>query len=104
MMRCMNSIRLLLLLKIIPWAPMRVLFEALGAIVNWEPDTRTAVGVRGGLVVRFPIDSDKATVKGVEKSMDAGTTYWQLHLYSLRFVTEALGMLYHGISQPKRFL
>ncbi|NMB40736.1 MAG: hypothetical protein GX996_02230 [Firmicutes bacterium] len=72
--------------------PMRVLFEALGAIVNWEPDTRTAVGVRGGLVVRFPIDSDKATVKGVEKSMDVPAQLIGNCTYiPLRFVTEALG-------------
>ena len=73
-------------------APMRAFFEALGADVEWESDTRTAVGIRAGTTVRIPIDSTSPTVNGevttisVPAQIINGRTY-----IPLRFVSEALG-------------
>lgn len=38
--------------------PLRAIFEALGATVEWNPDTQTATGRKGGDVVSFTIGSD----------------------------------------------
>ena len=38
--------------------PFRAIFEALGAEVSWENETRTAIAERNGTVVRIPIGSD----------------------------------------------
>jgi competence protein ComEC len=73
-------------------APMRAFFEALGAGVNWEADTETAVGTRDGNTVRIPIGSSQPTVNGqattiqVPAQIIGGRTY-----IPLRFVGEALG-------------
>ena len=73
-------------------APMRAFFEALGAEVNWEDDTETAVGTRDGNTVRIPIGSSWPTVNGqattiqVPAQIIGGRTY-----IPLRFVGEALG-------------
>ena len=72
--------------------PMRALFEALGAIVNWEPETRTAVGARDGTVVRITIDSNKALIDNVEKDLDVPAQFIGNRTYiPLRFAGEALG-------------
>lgn len=72
--------------------PMRGLFEALDADVQWMEATRTAVGTRDGVEVRIPIGSRQPTVNGttvpidVEAQIFGGRTY-----IPLRFVGEALG-------------
>jgi thiosulfate/3-mercaptopyruvate sulfurtransferase len=72
--------------------PMRALFEALGAIVEWKPETRVAVGSRDGIVVCIPIDSTTATVNGVEKSLDVPAQIIDNRTFiPMRFVGEAFG-------------
>jgi len=72
--------------------PMRAFFESLGATVDWEADTRTAVGTRGGVTVRIPIGSTRPTINNriepiqVPAQIIDGRTY-----IPLRFVGEALG-------------
>lgn len=72
--------------------PMRAFFEALGADVSWDPDTRTAIGVRGDIEVKIPIDSIHPTVNqgiaviDVPAQIVDGRTY-----IPLRFVGQALG-------------
>ena len=73
-------------------APMRAFFEALGAEVSWEPDTRTAVGTREGITVRIPIDSVTPTVNGEVRSISVPAQIINGRTYiPLRFVSEALG-------------
>lgn len=72
--------------------PMRALFEALGADVDWEADTRTAIGVRAGVEVRIPIDSTRPTVNGAVKPIDVAAEIIDGRTFiPLRFVGEALG-------------
>jgi len=70
--------------------PMRAVFEALGAIVEWEPETRTAIGCRDGVIVRIPIDSDTPTVNGEEKKIDVPARILANRTFiPLRFISEA---------------
>ena len=39
--------------------PMRAIFEALGAEVEWENETRTATATKNGITVSVTIDSNK---------------------------------------------
>lgn len=82
--------------------PMRAMFEALGAIVEWEPETRTAIGCRDGVIVRLPIDSDIPTVNGVEKKIDVPARIIENRTFiPLRFVSEAFGddVKWEGVAQ-----
>ncbi len=38
--------------------PMRAIFESLGAIVDWQEETRTAIGRKDGVVIRIQIDNN----------------------------------------------
>ncbi len=73
-------------------APMRALFEALGATVDWEPDTRTAIGKRGNITVRIPIDSSRPTINGRIETIQVAAQIIDNRTYiPLRFVGEAFG-------------
>ena len=79
--------------------PMRGFFEALGADVDWEQETRTAVGTREGITVRIPIDSMNPTVNGESKSITVPAQIINSRTYiPLRFVGEAFGdeVSWHG--------
>ncbi len=73
-------------------APMRALFESLGASVDWEADTRTAVGTRGNITVRIPIGSTKPTINGRIETIQVAAQIIDGRTYiPLRFVGEAFG-------------
>ncbi len=75
-------------------APMRALFESLGATVDWEADTRTAVGKRGNVTVRIPIDSTRPTINGRIETIQVAAQIINNRTYiPLRFVGEAFGDL-----------
>ena len=73
-------------------APLRAIFEAMGASVNWENSTRTVTSVKGTTTVVLPIGSISPTVNGqvwpleVAAKIKDGRT-----LAPLRFVGEAFG-------------
>ncbi len=50
--------------------PLRAIFEALGATVNWEPATQTITATKSETVVTLTIGSDKMYVNGEEKVLD----------------------------------
>lgn len=72
--------------------PMRSCLESLGAEIYWEPETRTAVGIRDDVEFRIPVGSTTIIVGGIEKSLNVpaqlinSSTYIPLH-----FVDEVLG-------------
>ena len=72
--------------------PMRAFFEAMGADVEWEIETRTAVGKRNDTEVRIPVGSDQPTVDGDVLNIDVpAVTRNDRTFVPLRFVGEAFG-------------
>lgn len=72
--------------------PMRPIFEAMGATVQWKADTNTAIARRGDTEIKLVINNSTAYVNGNEVYLDVpakivdGRT-----LVPLRFVSEAFG-------------
>jgi hypothetical protein len=72
--------------------PMRDIFEALGATVQWNPVTRGIIATRAGTNVGLQIGSNAASLNNQRLTLDQppivmrGST-----LVPLRFVSEALG-------------
>lgn len=50
--------------------PMRAIFEALGAEVDWKEETRTVTSTKGEIKISMSIDSDKMTVGEKEVILD----------------------------------
>ncbi len=80
--------------------PVRFVAEELGALVDWNNDTKTVTITAGGKIVIMTIGSNTYTVNGMEKTMDAAAEIKDCGdgsgsgrtMVPLRFVTEALGM------------
>ncbi len=73
-------------------APMRSFFEALGATVDWDAETQTAIGKRGDITVRIPIGSTSPTVNERVETIQVPAQIINSRTYiPLRFVGEALG-------------
>ena len=72
--------------------PLRAIFEALGAEVEWDNNTRTAIGTRGNTVVSVQINSRIAYVNGEEKELDVPAQIINNRtMVPARFVSEAMG-------------
>jgi len=72
--------------------PMRVIFEALGAEINWNDRTRTITATRDNLTIVATIGSRTMTVNGVRTEMDVAPTVIDGRtLVPVRFVSEAFG-------------
>ncbi len=73
--------------------PMRVIFEELGCIMNWNGETKTVTASRGVTNIQLTVNKKKAYVNGKETVLDAapcvvnGST-----LVPVRFVSETLGL------------
>lgn len=50
--------------------PLRAIFTALGAEVDWDGDTKTVTAQKDGKTVRLTVGSDKIYVAGTEKTLD----------------------------------
>lgn len=50
--------------------PMRAIFEALGASVSWDDETKTAIGVKGGLEIKIAIGGNMLYKNGEEVALD----------------------------------
>ena len=72
--------------------PMRAIFEALTATVEWDDATRTVTSVRGGTVIQLTIGSDTAFVNSLPNTLDvpaqiiSGRT-----MVPVRFIAESVG-------------
>lgn len=51
--------------------PVRAIYEALGADVEWDAATRTASGIKNGIKVSFTIDTPTVSINYNEKAIDA---------------------------------
>lgn len=69
--------------------PMRALYEAVGASVDWDKETLTASAIRNGKTVDLTIDSMTALIDGEEVAMDVAPFMYKDRTYMpLRFVSE----------------
>ena len=73
--------------------PMRAIFEALGAEVEWENETQTATATKDGITVSVTIDSNKMQKNGEEIELDVPARLVEdsRTLVPLRAVSEAFG-------------
>lgn len=72
--------------------PIRAVTEAMGAVVTWNDNTRTATIDRNGINVKITIGSKNSVVNGVVKQIDAPATVTNGRtMVPLRFLSEAFG-------------
>ena len=73
--------------------PMRAIFEALGAEVEWENETQTATATKDGIKVSVTIDSNRMQKNGEEIKLDvpARLVGDSRTLVPLRAISEAFG-------------
>lgn len=72
--------------------PLRAIFEAMGATVEWEQTTKTITGTQGDNIIILQLDNKIATINGEKIELDVpakainGST-----LVPVRFIVESLG-------------
>ena len=72
--------------------PMRAIFEAVGATVQWDDATKTVIAVKGTSFVTLQIGSPKAFINSEEHTLDVNAIMKDDRTFvPLRFVSEALG-------------
>jgi hypothetical protein len=72
--------------------PVRAIFEALGATVDWDNTTRTATGTKGDTTVTIQIDSTTAYVNGTPVTLDVPAQIIDSRtMVPARFISESLG-------------
>lgn len=72
--------------------PVRAIFEALGATVDWDGTTNTATGNRDGVVVVIQINNTTAYVNGESKALDVPAQLINNRtMVPARFISEAMG-------------
>ena len=72
--------------------PLRMIFEEMGATVDWNPSTETVTATKGDTTVVMRIGSTSPTVNGEVVSLDQpGIIVNGRSLAPLRFVAEAFG-------------
>ena len=82
--------------------PMRAIFEALGAEVDWDGETRTATGTLGEHTVVIQVGETAALVDGETRTLDVPAQIIQNRtMVPARFISEALGcsVTWDGVSQ-----
>ncbi|OEF96854.1 stalk domain-containing protein [Desulfuribacillus alkaliarsenatis] len=83
--------------------PMRAIFEAFGAEVDWKHETQTATATKGGREVVITRYLNTAWVDGVETHLDvAARTVDNRMMVPLRFVSETLGMQVQWTEREQR--
>lgn len=72
--------------------PMRAIFEAMGAKIEWSDRTKTVKATNDSTVVLLTLNSKQAVINGTKKNLDVpGKSVNGRTLVPLRFVSEALG-------------
>ncbi|WP_158289323.1 stalk domain-containing protein [Paenibacillus flagellatus] len=73
-------------------APLRAVFERMGATVDWDDDTKTATARRGGMTVKLTVGDRVAYVNGEPVSLDAPARLVNGYTMApVRFVGETFG-------------
>jgi hypothetical protein len=82
--------------------PLRAIGEALGAIVDWNPEKRTIKITSNGKTILFVIDKKNATVGGVKKIMDTcPVVKHNRTMIPARYVSEFLGAKVTWIAETR---
>gem|GEM_PF-5261011 len=72
--------------------PFRAIFEALDMAIEWDSDTRTAIGESEEVRIELPIDSATAYVNGEAVTLDVpAMLHNERTMVPLRFIAEATG-------------
>lgn len=72
--------------------PMRAIFEAMGAKIEWSDRTKTVKATNDSTTVSLTLNSKQAVINGTKKNLDVpGKAVNGRTLVPLRFVSEALG-------------
>ncbi|MDE7054421.1 MAG: thermonuclease family protein [Oscillospiraceae bacterium] len=72
--------------------PVRAIFEAIGATVEWDGVTNTAIGVRDGITVQIQINNTTAYVNGEARTLDVPAQLINNRtMVPARFISEAMG-------------
>ncbi|MEN6460036.1 MAG: N-acetylmuramoyl-L-alanine amidase [Syntrophomonas sp.] len=72
--------------------PLRAIFEAMGAKVEWQQANNRAVAIKGNTTVVLPLNSIHPTINGEKQTLDVpAKVVNQRILAPLRFVGEAFG-------------
>ncbi len=72
--------------------PLRSVFEALGATVSWDNDTRSVTSVKGDVTITLAVDSKEMTVNGTVKTLDVPAQIMNDRtMVPVRAVAEAFG-------------
>lgn len=72
--------------------PMRAIFEALGATVDWDESSGTVTGTKNGTVISLTIGSATAFINGEARTLDVpAQVINERTMIPARFVSEALG-------------
>ncbi|MGE6604697.1 stalk domain-containing protein [Lysinibacillus fusiformis] len=72
--------------------PLRAIFEALGASVNWDSRSQTVTGYKGDTTVVLKMKSKVATINGQSVTLDVPAQILRGRtMVPVRFVSEALG-------------
>ena len=73
--------------------PMRIIFEAMGAQVDWNEAEQQVTAVLGDKAIKLMVNSRVAYVNGVEKALDVPTrSSSNRTMVPVRFVGESLGL------------
>ena len=72
--------------------PLRSVFEALGATVEWNNDTRSVTSVKGEVTITLAVDSKELVVNGTVKTLDVPAQIMNDRtMVPVRAVAEAFG-------------
>lgn len=72
--------------------PLRAIFEALNATVDWDGSTNTITGNQDGKIITLKINDKVASVDGAEVTLDVPATIIKgSTLVPVRFIGESLG-------------
>nr|MBQ5811823.1 copper amine oxidase N-terminal domain-containing protein [Clostridia bacterium] len=73
--------------------PLRVIFEALNATVEWQAETRTVVSTKGDTTIKLTVDSAEMTINDSVIALDCpATVVGGRTLVPVRAVSEAFGV------------
>ncbi len=72
--------------------PMRAIFEAMGAKVEWDNSTRTVIGTKDNDKIKLQIGNPKANINGKEIILDTPAIIESdVTLVPVRFIAESIG-------------